>query len=84
MSRLKHESLSSIAKFWIVPDQLIFIEMEAVEKISLLTEIDKTNYCLAETIHIFEVIVTAVCFIHQNGLMHGDVHPSRVQKFSNN
>jgi serine/threonine protein kinase len=58
--------------------------MEAPDEISLLTEITNKKYSLLETIQIFEVIVTAVCFIHQNGLIHGDVHPSRIQKFSKN
>ena len=82
MSKLKHRNLVEIYKFWVVEENLIFIEMELPDVISQWKTFCKGKFNNMEVINIFQQVITALEYLHSNNLIHRDMHPSRIQHFA--
>lgn len=82
LESFKHTHLVPIERYWIVPDQLIFVEMEAPDPIANWKSFCKQNFTLDQVFNIAHSVVLGLDFLHSNGYIHRDVHPSRIQQFS--
>ena len=82
LESFKHTHLVPIERYWIVPDQLIFVEMEAPNPISNWKCFCKQTFSLDQIFNIAHSVVLGLEFLHSNGYIHRDVHPSRIQEYS--
>lgn len=58
--------------------------MEAPKNLAQWKTFVKKKMSALETLSVFEQVVSGLNFLHQNGHTHRDVHPSRIQQFTNN
>jgi len=84
LASFKHKHLVEILKYWVYPDQLIFIETEAPKNLAQWKTFVKKKITALETLNIFESVVSGLSFLHMNGYTHRDVHPSRIAQYANN
>lgn len=87
---IKDDCVVSIYRWWHIKDELIFIETEAPsmfynEGIKEL-QISWKNYCKKKFTNtqikdVVRSIAQALRAIHKQGMIHRDVHPTRVQEY---
>jgi len=73
-----------IYKYWVIPEELIFIESEAPKYLAQWKTYVKKKFTALEILNIFESIVNGLEFLHKNGFTHRDVHPSRISLYTDN
>lgn len=54
LSKFKHYNLVDILKYWVVPDQLIFIEMECPQVLAQWKTFTKRKHTIIETLDVLE------------------------------
>ena len=75
----KHEHLVTIEKYWIVPNYLLFVEMEAPDPVSQWKSFCKQSFTSDEILDVLRQVVTGLEYLHSQNYIHRDVHPSRIQ-----
>jgi len=83
LATLKHKHLVEILNYWVVPDHLIFIEMEPPKVISQWKSFCKRKFTPLEVLNVFSQVLVAIEYLHSQNYIHRDVHPSRIQQFDN-
>lgn len=76
LARFKHINLVDIYHYWVVPEHLIFIEMECPKFLS--KNFVKRNLPITELLNILEQVVTGLTCLHKHNYTLRDVHPSRI------
>ena len=78
LASFRHENLVTIDKYWIVPNYLLFVEMEAPDPISQWKSFCKQNFTSEQTLKVLKQVVQGLNYLHSNNYIHRDVHPSRI------
>ena len=81
LAGFKHEHLVTIEKYWIVPNYLLFIEMEAPDPVSQWKSFCRQSFTSDEILNVLKQVVMGLEFLHAQNYIHRDVHPSRIQHF---
>ena len=81
LSSFRHKNIAIIEKYWIVPNYLLFVEMEAPDPVAQWKNFCKQNFTSEEILSILNQVVEALDYLHSQHYIHRDVHPSRIQKF---
>ena len=92
LARVSHYGLTTIYNWWHIQDELIFVEMEAPslfyknlpKNVSVENQINWKNYCKKkfsndEMQNIIKSISYGLSLMHGEGIIHRDIHPSRIQ-----
>ena len=64
LASFKHSNLVDILKYWVVPDQLIFIEMECPKILAQWKTFVKRKLPVHELLDVLEQVITGLDFLH--------------------
>ena len=78
LSSFKHPHLVTIEKYWIVPNYLLFVEMEAPDPVSQWKSFCKQNFSSDQILDVLSQVVEAIDYLHSQNYIHRDIHPSRI------
>lgn len=76
-STLTHENLVAVYKLYI-SKKMLYFEMEAPENIGNWKSFCKRKFSTVDILTIFRQICEALEHLHKNGIIHRDVHPTRI------
>jgi serine/threonine protein kinase len=82
LCRVRHPSMVQILNYYVIQNRLIYIEMECPPTSQMWKSYSKQPF---QTEEIFRILITAcqsLQYLHQMGVVHRDVHPSRFHCFT--
>lgn len=68
----------TIEKYWIVPNYLLFVEMEAPDPVSQWKSYCKQSFTSYQILDVLSQVVQGLEYLHSQNYIHRDVHPSRI------